>query len=62
MTHSRLTRWIVALTLLAATCVLLPQMPQLHDFAALLWFSALLLLIIALVLAVVRDRRQRRPR
>lgn len=62
MKHSRLTRWTVALLMFTVACIALSQTPQLHDFAALLWFLSLGLMITALVLAVVRDRRERRPR
>ena len=60
MQNSRLTRWIVAFTLLAAACILSAQVGLLHDFAAFLWLFALVLLITATTLAVVRDRRRRR--
>lgn len=58
MQHSNLTRWIVALLMFAAACIALSQTPQLHDFAALLWFLSLGLMVSALVLAVIRSRRQ----
>lgn len=57
MRHSKLTRWILALIIFAAACFPLSQSPQLQNFAALLWFLGLGLMITALVLAVVRSRR-----
>ena len=61
MNHSKLTRWIVAFTLIAAACILSSQIAALHDFARFLWLFALVLLITATTLAVIRDRRRRRP-
>lgn len=58
MRRSKLTRWILALIMFAIACIALSQTPQLHYFAALLWFLSLGLMITALVLAVVRSRRQ----
>ena len=60
MKHSRLTSWIVAFILLAAACFLSSQTAPFHDFAAFLWFFALVLMITATTLAVIRDRRRRR--
>ena len=60
MKHSVLTRWIVAVILLAAACILSSQAARFHDFAAFLWLSALVLLITATTLAVIRDRQGRR--
>lgn len=58
MRHSKLTRWIVALIMFAVACIALSQTPQLQNFAALLWFLSLGLMVTALVLAVIRSRRQ----
>ncbi|MCU4297301.1 hypothetical protein D3I60_09450 [Brevibacterium permense] len=60
MQHIGLTRWIVAFIMLAAVCVLSSQAAPFHDFAAFLWLLALVLMITATALAVVRDRRRRR--
>lgn len=57
MQHSRLTRWIIALIMLGSACILLSQTSQLENFAALLWFFSLGLMVTALVLEVVRTRR-----
>ncbi|SMX87919.1 hypothetical protein BI49514_02088 [Brevibacterium iodinum ATCC 49514] len=59
MKHSVLTRWIVAFILLAAACIMSSQAAPFHDFAAFLWFLALVLMITATTLAVIRDRRRR---
>jgi hypothetical protein len=61
MQHSKLTRWILALLMFSVACIALSQTPQLHDFATLLWFLNLGLMVAALVLAVIRSRR-RSPR
>ena len=57
MQHKGLTRWIVAFILLAAACILSSQTAPFHDFAAILWFFALVLMITATTLAVIRERR-----
>lgn len=56
MQHKGLTRWIVAFILLAAACILSSQTAPFHDFAAFLWFFALVLMITATTLAVIRER------
>ncbi|SDR91763.1 hypothetical protein SAMN04489752_0580 [Brevibacterium siliguriense] len=61
MKHSRLTRWIVASVLFAAACIFSSQVTTFHDFAALLWLVALVLLITATTLAIIRERRRPRP-
>ncbi|WP_210603780.1 hypothetical protein [Brevibacterium oceani] len=58
MRHSKLTRWILALIMFSVACIALSQTSQLQSFAALLWFLSLVLMVTALVLAVVRSRRQ----
>ena len=60
MQHKGLTSWIVAFILLAAACILSSQAAPFHDFAGFLWLLALVLLITASTLAVIRDRRRRR--
>jgi membrane protein YdbS with pleckstrin-like domain len=62
MHKSRLTSWIVAFVLLAAACMFSSQIPQFHNYAAFLWFFALLMLITATTLAAIQNRRYRRPR
>ena len=57
MQHKGLTRWIVAFILLAAACILSSQTAPFHDFAAFLWFFALVLMIPPTTLAVIRERR-----
>lgn len=57
MKNSELTSWIVVIILLAVACILSSQAAPFHDYAAFLWLFALVLLITATTLAVIRDRR-----
>lgn len=59
MRSSTMTRWILALLLLATVCLLLAPLPPFHDFAALLWAVALASLIAALIVAILRDRSRK---
>ncbi len=56
MRRSRLTKWILALLMVAVACQALVFASGLHDFAALLWGLSLAFLIAALVLAVKQER------
>lgn len=50
------TRVPAAAALLAAAAVLLSQVPQLSQFAAVLWIAGLILLVLAFIQAVMIHR------
>ena len=54
-----MTRWILALLLLAVVCFVLAPVPPFQNFALLLWGLALASLVAALIVAVRRDRHRR---
>ena len=59
MRLSTMTRWILALLLLAVVCFVLAPVPPFQNFALLLWGIALASLVAALIVAVRRDRRNK---